>query len=350
MKPGFAVKAAILLCSVCCLSGCWGHKDINRRLLPIVLGVSEGKQEKYHVVLRIPVPGKEMIRSIEVEAETIGKAVDKIRADAEQSLDLLHTKLLLIDEPLARKGIRSILDYTIRSKELTPKALMAIVSGDFEQLMEDKRKTTVGTISFDFFSKEAGWTPRISIVHAWEAYRDIQSYTRDMAVPIISKGKDTLYHLEGSAIMQGDRMAAKISPDETIIYNLFQGMYVEGTIDVMDHATVVTDQVTVSNKAVWDGAQPKILITLKVSATIEEKQGKTNEDIIKKELEQLIANRFKKLFQTLQDNNSDALGLGRYFRNTLTEEQRKNWKPQLFPKLQCETVIDVDIRNNENLK
>ncbi|PLR68598.1 hypothetical protein CYJ36_06390 [Bacillus sp. UMB0893] len=55
----------------------------------------------------------------------------------------------------------------------------------------------------DFFEKNAGWDPRIDLTWVWQVYRSIHSYTRDVAIPMISLGETTLVKLRSAVIKNG---------------------------------------------------------------------------------------------------------------------------------------------------
>ncbi|WP_053375309.1 Ger(x)C family spore germination protein [Paenibacillus sp. FJAT-27812] len=343
-------RFVLLLSFFAFLTGCWNNKDIDKRLLPVVMGIDKGKNGNVHLYLRIPNPENNSTRTIDADEKTIDKAIDMLRTHAEESIDLLHLKLLLISEEVAKDSIKESIEFAVRSREISPKALIAIVSGDFEEVMHDQKKINVGLSAYDFFGKDSGWTPNISIIHLWEAYRGIYTDTEDTAIPIIAKGTATPFLSKGSAIMNKARMVGKISIEETLIYNLYQGQYSGGTVEVMNSSTVSLDNAHVSNHADWSGSTPKLTSHMKLMGVIEEKQGNPTNDQIKKDLEALMRKRYLSLLTRLQANKSDILGIGQYFRNQMSEEQRKKWKETYFPKLKQEFTIDVVIIDSGDLK
>lgn len=350
MKYKPLIAFILLCCSFTVLGGCWNNKDINKRMLPVIMGVTEGNEGKVQVFLRIPNLQNNTTRTLQAEAKSIDKAVDILRTHAEESVDLLHLKLLLISETTARKSIKDAIEFVIRSREISPKALVAIVSGDFSQLMHDNKKVNIGLSAYDFFGKESGWTPNISIIHIWEAYRGMYVQTEDTAIPIIAKGVSTPFMSLGSAIMNRDRMVGKMSIEETLIYNLYQGQYSGGTVELMNNATVMIDSARVHNEASWSGSTPNIKSHMKLIGVIEEEKGNPTNAEVEKELEALMLKRYSNLLSRLQAHKSDILGLGQYYRNKMTENQSENWKTVWFPKLKQEFTVNVIIRDSGDIK
>lgn len=354
--PGLR-RLFILLTILSCvglLSGCWDAKEINNRALPVVMGVTLNESNEYRVLFRIPILGDSGKRFIVVQAEasTISDAIDKLRTNMKRSLDLLHLKLILISENVARESIKEVTDFAMRTRELEPKAFVAITVGDIGQLIRSDEKSgeNEGTSFYNFFNKKAGWTPNVSLVYLWEAFRTVYADTEDMALPLISKGKETMLEFKGSAIMHRDKMVGTLTNDETLIYNLFQGRYTGGTVEVMGHASVYILKATVHNYSYWQGETPKVDSKLKLIVTLLESKEPQSNKMIQKELEVLVKERFEKLFHKLQQQKSDILGIGQYFRNKISLNQMERWKEELYPNVQVDLHVEAIIRNSGNLK
>ncbi|GAA3407419.1 Ger(x)C family spore germination protein [Paenibacillus hodogayensis] len=327
------------------LSGCWDVKDINKRYLPVVMGVDEGEKEAYRVILQIPtVRGGTQI--LEDEAKSISKAIDQIRTKAEKSIDLLHLRLFLISERLAKKGIGDVVDFAIRADDISIKGMVGIVQGKFEKTLYHQVKPTPEVSSYDYFSEESGWTPSVTIDRLWEAYRSIHSYTEDMPAPLIEAGTDTLFIFKGSAIMQGDKMIGMVSPDETMILNVFQEKYTGGTIEVAQDTSVLIKKAKVRHEKSWTAAGPRLKSSIALDIVVtESKEDESNEEIARK-IKQLIEMRAAEIVLKLHKLKSDTLSTGQIFRPMLTEDQLKNWKTEWYPKLKHEISCQVRIRDS----
>ncbi|MCU6791325.1 Ger(x)C family spore germination protein [Paenibacillus sp. WQ 127069] len=349
MIPRLMIRIGLFLCCLGCLgilTSCWDTKDINKRLMPVVMGVCKNGDQPYKIILQIPSPQKKGSQFLEGEAQTINKAIDEIRTKSEKSVDLLHLRLFLICEKTAKSNINDIVNYGVQANDISVKGLVGIVRGDFEQTMHHKIQSNPELSSYDFFSEQAGWTPDNTIKRLWEVFRDINSYTQDMAIPILSKGTDTLYNFEGSAIMRRDKMVGDISPDETLIYNAFQRKYTGGTIEVSKNSSVLIKKATISHKVKWTDVGPSMQSRLKLEVVIAENRDILSDDDIAKLLKEDIEKKAEKLINRLHTYKADALGIGQYFRRIMTESQMKNWKRQWFPQMKHEVTVDITILNN----
>ncbi|XEC92983.1 Ger(x)C family spore germination protein [Paenibacillus tarimensis] len=335
------------------LTGCWDTKPIDKRLLPVVMAVELSEDRNYTVSLRLADPSKEQVtQTISAEAPTISEAFDRMRRDEERSIDLLHLTLILIGENLGKAGIKGVIDYAMRTREIDPKALLAIVKGDIHRLMRSKEniKLEDGTELLDFFNKRAGWTPNIPVTNIWEAFRDLNSETGDMALPIIKEGTDTMFEFVSTAVMSEDRMTGTITTDDTFLYNLFQREFTGGIVEVTDRASLQIVDADVKHHASWDGIHSRLDTKMKIGAVILELKGQFNRDELKSELENMLEQRFNRMFEKLQKGRSDILRTGQLFRSKIPPDQMVFWIERWYPKLNIELQVDVVIRNHGNLK
>ncbi|MGO4699307.1 Ger(x)C family spore germination protein [Paenibacillus sp. 2TAB26] len=337
------------------LTGCWDSKPVDKRLLPLIMGVDLDEEKNTYIVsLRIPDPLSGSFYSAHAEAYTFSEALDRMRMNEERSIDLLHVSLVLVSEALAKKGIEDITQYIMRARELKSKVTLAVVRGNVAKLISDqsKKRKESSTEMLDLFNTSAGWTPNIALTHAWEVYRDILSPTADIVLPIINKGTETMFQMEGSALFHNDRMVGFISSDETMLYNLFHGRFISGIVEVTESASLQIVDANVKNQTSWEGGSPKIKSTMELKAIVLEAKAKNVLDnrILKRELEQLLEKRFQLLFIKIKQEHSDILMTGVIFRKKLTQSQIDEWENQLFPKLVIDFRTVVDIRNTGDIK
>ncbi|KKI89434.1 spore gernimation protein GerC [Bacillus sp. SA1-12] len=346
-------KMICLICMIITLCGCWDNRDINHRVLPVVLGITM-VEEQYKVFLKIPDPNGEAgkIKIVSAIGETITKAVDTISKNMESSVDLLHVKVILIERETAEKGVKDIISAFMRSREVSQKALVAICNEDMNEFFSNIQKSsgTEGTTMIDFFERNAGWNPQIALTRVWEVYRSIHSFTRDVAIPIIKTGITTNIEQVGSAIIKNGKMVEQITADETLLFNAFDGESTHGQIEVLNHASVMIIGNTMHHKSQLTDKKPymKSLVNLKV--VVLETRGDPTARMIEEELNTLLADRFKGMLSTMQKSEADILGLGQFFRNKISRKELKNWRSEYYPNLKMDIKFEIDIQNEGYLK
>ncbi|TYS90433.1 Ger(x)C family spore germination protein [Rossellomorea aquimaris] len=334
------------------MSGCWDTRDINHRVMPVVLGISKDS-DQYKVFLQIPHPQQDVIQTKVVIGfgETINEVVDNISADMESSVDLLHVKVIVIDRHLAEEGVKDLISGIMRSRDVSSKALVAICNDDINQFFKSMEKNTSpgGTTLLDFFEKNAGWDPQIALTRVWEVYRSIHSYTRDVAIPMLRLGETTLVDHVGSAVIKNGRMVEEINANETLLYNAFNGESTQGKIEVLNEGSVLILGNTIEHTSEVQ-KEPFLYTKIKLDVMILETKGDPTEKMIEKGLEKLLTDRLNKMFSKLQKSEADILGLGQFFRKEIPRMDLKEWRSKYYQNLSTDFVVDVDIRNSGNLK
>jgi len=337
--------AIIAFCIILVLTGCWDTKDINKEYLPAVMGIGKGRSNKYRVVLQIPsASGKTMF--LDKESKSISKAIDLIRTDSEKSIDLVHLRLMIIDKELAREGIGNIVDFAVRANDISIKGMLAIVDGDFEKTLYHEISPTPEVSSYDFFSEEAGWTPNQSIVRLWEAYRSQNSYSEDMAIPMLKNGDRTLFTFRGTGVMREDRLVGTLNQDETFLYNLFKGNYTGGTIEVARNTSVLIEKANVRHHRKWTESGPFLESDVTLNVVVAEKPPGENNKQIENEVREQLNRQFNDTVNKIRKYKSDVLGTGLIFRPYLSEKKIKEWKSKWYPMLELKVNVRVNVLND----
>ncbi len=336
------------------LAGCWDIKDINHRALPLMMGIAKNN-DHFIVILQIPIPTKDGAKYTIVKGigPTVSKAVENIRTNTESSIDLLHLKLIIFEKNFAEEqGIQEPINTFIRIRDISPKTIVAISDEPIDYFFEkiSKGMENQGTFVYDFFEKNAGWTPEIALTRVWEIFRSMESFTQDTAVPIVKSGKNTIFEYVGSALFKRGKLVSTISPNQTLLYNAFHGNSVYGKIEVMKHANVMIVSNSIKHDSQLIGDTPHINSVIKLKVVLQEVKGNPSEAEINKEMQDVLTKRLKKMLVTLQEDQIDLLGLGQYFRNQLSYEELKNWRSDYYPKLKMNFRIKTQIQDEGNLK
>jgi Ger(x)C family germination protein len=342
-------RSLIAISIVLFLSGCWDNRDINHRVLPVVMGVTK-KNNEYLIYLQIPVPSgnSSKVKIVTGTGKTINHAVDKISANLEDHVDLLHVKIILVDIKYAQEGLDDIIADFMRERDVSSKTLIAICDEDMDHFFTSAKQSMEpkGTALYDFFEKNAGWNPQIALTRVWEVYRSIHSYTRDVAIPIIRSGTTTVVQHVGSAVIKNGKMVAQINSDETLLFNAYNGESTQGKIEVSNHASVLIISNSISNKSLMKSNVPILKSTIKLKVVILETKGNPTSEMIKQELEAVVKQRFDQMFAKLQKSGADILGTGQYFRTKMSRAELKKWRAKYYSELKLDLHVDAIIENS----
>lgn len=347
------VLLAFALAGTLALSGCWDIKDINHRSLPVVMGVKQ-IDGTYKVLLLIPnaTPSRTDVKIISQSGSTINEILDKIDRNMENKVDLLHLKVIIFERSVAEKGLSQSVESFMRARDISNKTLTAISAGALEPLFDKltSSSTSDGTEMYDFFEKNAGWSPEVVQTRIWEVFRSMDSFTRDVVIPTIQPGRSTTIESNGAAVIKNGKMVGVIDSEESLLYNLFKGTGTQGKIEVMNHATVkiVADRLTRSSELKESQATMKGRLHLKV--TVLETVGAPTEAEIKQEIDEQLSARFQSMLKATQVKEADILGLGQYFRDKLSRENLSQWRTKYYPFLKFDFKVQVIIQDEGLLK
>ncbi|CAI6049095.1 Ger(x)C family spore germination protein [Cohnella sp. JJ-181] len=335
------------------LSGCWDIKDINHRSLPIVMGVKQ-VDRAYKVLLLIPEvsPSEAKAKIVSGSGNTINEILDEINKNMEYKVDLLHLKVIVFERSIAEKGLDQSVESFMRSKDIPNKTFTAISEGALEPLFEklEASSGSGGTEVYDFFEKNAGWSPEVVQTRIWEVFRSMDSYTRDVVIPIIKPGRTTTIESPGGAVIKNGKMVGDINSEESLLYNLFKGSGTQGKIEVMDHATVkiVSDRLNTTSE--MHAGQAVLNSRLHLKVTVVETVGTPTEAQIKKEIDKQLSMRFNGMLRSAQAKEADILGLGQLFRDEMSRADLQHWRSKYYPFMKINFKVHVVIQDEGLLK
>ncbi|WP_339147612.1 MULTISPECIES: Ger(x)C family spore germination protein [unclassified Sutcliffiella] len=343
----------ILIASLFSLTGCWDNKDINHRMMPVVLGISK-EQEEYKLFLQIPKAARGQIQTIIVRetGTTINQIIDKMSANLESSVDLLHAKVIIVDRSLAEEGMKDFISGFMRSRDVPSKALMVISQNDIEDIFTalENQEHSEETVLLDFFEKNAGWNPQIPLTRVWQVYQSIHSYTKDVSVAMINKGENSICEFVGGAVIKNGKMVEMIDPNETLLYNAFNDESNQGKIEVLDEGSVMI----LGNRMNHDGklvdGKPHFHSKLRLNVMVLETRGEASSEEIKQALTTLLLERYNRMFSKIQSSEADIFGIGQHFRKEISREELKEWRSKYYPELVFTQEIIINIQNEGNLK
>ncbi|WP_261300626.1 Ger(x)C family spore germination protein [Paenibacillus andongensis] len=344
----------LLFTCVLTLTGCWDIKDVNHRVLPIVMGISYGETKKYRVHIQIPLPYSRGLNSKVYfkEADTISKALTEIDTDIEAGIDFMHLQLIMFDRKVAEEGIQEEIAFIMRSQHMPTKALIAITSEDMGKILNHTGKTIQTDFSalINFFNKNAGWSPEINLAYLWDTFGAIHSDTEDVTIPILRSGKSTMLEFLGSAVMSKDSMKGEISREQSLLVNLFEELFQGSVVQVTHQASVAIVKCNNKIHTSWRNHEPVLQMQMQISLHLIENNGGLDVRQLETTFSNDMVKKYKDLFKQLQTKKSDALGTGEYFRNKMTFDKLKDWREIYYPQLLTEIEINSRITNTGDIE
>ena len=190
------------------LSGCWDVKDIDKRVLPLVMGITKESNDEYKVTMQIPIQKKEgetsrLVTSID---KNVSSALGQIKTNSENAVDYTQVRLIVVHESISesKEELVKLVTFLMNSSDIPTNAQLAFTNAPIEDLLSNiNDKLGVDSTSlYDFFNKGTGWAPEIISTRIWEIYRSLHSFTEDTTIPVVDAGDDTVLMYKGAAALK----------------------------------------------------------------------------------------------------------------------------------------------------
>ncbi|MED1865799.1 Ger(x)C family spore germination protein [Fictibacillus nanhaiensis] len=349
MKRSKIYKALVVFILTIFLSGCWDIKDVNKRSIPLVMGISKEGDKNFELTLQIPIPKSEnqVSRTVTERSGSIAGALGKIQTNSENAMDYSQIQLIVIQKNLARneQEFKNLIKFLMGSEEIPSRALVAITSENVKNVLSninDKLGVHASAI-YDYFYKGSVWSPELFSTPIWAVYRSLFLSTKDIAIPSVRSGKDTVLVFEGSYIFKRGKLTDRISPEETQLINMFNNKKIKGKIETLGFASVVITDNSISSEVSLKNDIAHISSTLDLEIHVLEKEdGVTNKQIEKK-LEKVNKERFYTLLSKTQKNNTDIFGFGQQFQNVIPYPKLYHWRNEYYPHLKMKFKVKAKI-------
>lgn len=370
MKSKIASLVPVLLLTLWICTGCWDRREIVDVAIVMITGVDEGQKPGIYRVhahiaepIRIGGPGesgsgqkrKEPVTHVVTE----GRNIDETRAKAERMLsrDIVtsHRRVYLIGEPLARKGIKDILDQISRNPMNRLSTLLVVAENTkAEKLMDIQvpletfdvelfrelslRKTRIPTSLKDYFI--ASTTPGQQPVMA-----------------SFAKTKENKIMMSGIAIFRDNKLEGFVKGNEAVALTGMLGGKTGGSMTiriskVKGDLSIRLDRLKLQRKVALSKGEPKFTFQVKAYGRILDNRTNldlSNPEIIRK-LNKAFSEEMEKTFQSLfrrlqKEFRTDSTGIGAL----INKKHPRYWKriekdwPKMYPDQTIKWQVNAEI-------
>lgn len=194
-------------------SGCYDANEPNDYAYVIAIGIDKAKEEnEYEISIQFAKPaqisgsgseeggsGGETLGLVTVEAPTIYSGINIANNIVSKRFQLSHTKIIVISEEIAKKGINNIIDTIVRSSDLRPNMYITVAKeGAKEYLASVEPEMEINPVKYYqliFENKSSEFVPK-SV--SQNIYFYINSSERDVVLPMVSESKEGEKKLEAT--------------------------------------------------------------------------------------------------------------------------------------------------------
>lgn len=387
------VKTGLLsLLFVCCgvlLTGCWDSLEIEDRALVLGLAIDEAPPETMEketnvthekgklpnkmirITAQIAVPGRvplgpssatsgegtqNSVWVVQVVGHSLDDALNNLQQQIADPRYLIHLRVIVISEAIAKQGLDDLNDYLRRNPEVRRRTWLLVSDGEAAKIMDVapplERVPTLYLLSMVEKSVKTGKFPLDYLGVFWTAE---SKWGQDGYLPYISiRGKENIL-IKGMAYFSEGRLVGTTSPIEIGGFMAAKGMDPGGysvlvKVPEMGFVMVKTQERHTNMKVEIQNGIPKAYLNIKLEGMISEHFGSASEidspdklDLVEKIFAEDGIKIVNKLIRDTQTKHSDILGIGEIVR----ARQSAYWNQHVHEKRDWEKIysgIPVEVR------
>ncbi len=144
----FVIFLFILLIPVF-LTGCWNRRELNDILIIQAVGIDKNRSGEFKLtyqvlkpkVLKSPLnlpssPQQKGVWCFSSTGKSIFDAIRNATLSSDKKLFWAHNKIIVINEKMAKQGIKDVLDMLLRDHEMRSDAYLIVTSQDIEKFLD----------------------------------------------------------------------------------------------------------------------------------------------------------------------------------------------------------------------
>lgn len=349
--------------------GCWNYRETGD--LWMVAGAAidwDNEDNKYVLTTEIVKPsgGKEIqmiSQTISIKSDTLFDTMRKAISVSGRRLYWAHTSILIVSDPIARRGLVPILDLLSRGGEFRSNIWIAVSrENTAKELLETKLKLYDATsLQLAEILKAQKNSSNFLNSEAWYFNKD---FADEGISPVLSTIKmvksngEFTPQIYGAAIFKKDKLIGYIDEMDTkgllfvrndlkggvIVVKNVANTTMNVSLEILKSKTTITPQIQDENIS--------MTINVKTYVAISEMEGSinllSNEGLInlKNDANKTIKAQIKKIIDKAQnDFDSDVLGFGKKIQKKAPNTWKKlepNWD-ETFKSLKTNVNVDVSI-------
>ncbi|WP_277680222.1 Ger(x)C family spore germination protein [Gracilibacillus dipsosauri] len=372
----YRIKFVFVLISFVFLAACMQTKIIEQHAIINTYGIdiSEESENLIETVI-LSYIFDEQAENVTTINYGKGKTIKEANQNAEKKSSFTflpgQIRLVLYGKETAEKGFKNYLNVLIRDARLSDMMYLAVsetTAKDILLLGQENADIDMGQYMEKLIEKEikGDSIPNVSLHKLTHTYEDPG---KDPIMPLISL-TDNKIAITGMALFQNDKYVGKISMEDAFLVNLFQNKVHDRQIHLsisrepflkyLSAPQANRDQLHLSFLIIDGESKTRLTdikelsyqtdVNLKVilnetSETFKD-ENEQFANLLEKEVEEEVKRQYKKLLATLQNANSDPLGLGSIYRAHKKNGKltAKEWH-QKFPEITINFNVDVKLIN-----
>lgn len=340
-----------LLCCCFLASGCAKEQIVDRIKLIQSIG-NDLQGDKLRVSgTYLSYEKKAKLLLFEGEVDSFNEALTPFASQADHLIAIGQLKTIVINEPLARRGISELASSIVRDPLISNRSTLVMTTDQASDILAETLKHPPAYLSDLIRQTMMNEMTPITNDHLF-----LDQYFgegQDVYLPIVAKSPDGALRMDGVGVFRGDRLKLVLTTKKGFFIKLLKEDKVETH---SSRYTFENDQnEPISFKVIYSKHRIKVqndkaVLSLKLDVDLGDYPPtlnvfENNRDMreVKKQIEQHFTAEIKTMLENFQSNEVDPIGIGNLHRT-----RQKGWNEQLFyariyPKLQFEVHTEVKI-------
>ncbi|NOU64788.1 Ger(x)C family spore germination protein [Paenibacillus sp. LMG 31461] len=379
-------KLTVLILCLLMLTGCWSRRELNELLIVLGVGV-DWKDGEYLVSFQVVNPSEISAQRrggdrppstlYQGRGKTLFEAARSLTAEAPRKVYMGHLQMYIIGEELAKRGIKDILDNSVRDNELRMDFNIVVARGDMAEnmlkLFTPVEKLPSYSMQQSLQTSQKSWAPTVAMTMD-EALNKLSGKGFELALTGIKLIGDTAigdtktnveyfqppsrFRYTGIAVFKDDKLIGWLNEQEskgyTDITNNLDSTSIEIACGEQRYTGIeITSSDSKLKASVQDG-KPKIDVSIRAEANIVDRQCRnidlTDPQTIKQleqETKQIIQSNAEATVARAKKMKSDIIGFGNQLgkdQPAYWKEVKETWNDDLFPQTIVQYKIELFIR------
>ncbi|MFS0726506.1 Ger(x)C family spore germination protein [Paenibacillus sp. 1P07SE] len=345
-------------------SGCWGHRDIDQLTVVAAIGLDAAPDNHIELSVQLVNPTlpvaagangqRRPFAMYSAKGETMFQVMEDIHKQAKKDLFFQQTRIILIDEKLARRGLEDYLDFFYRNTEQNPLSLILISKATARSTLQNAKelKEVPSDEWSDYFKNGVAFTPNMYQFLPRMDQIGHQPYAAGIAP--ISKGNEEILAIGGLAVFKQYKLVGWLTEMQSQALGWLQGEMRSGVMQFAlseedsKPSVFELDHIRVRLVPVVHGNQVAFRVSIRVNADLKSSVRNLNLTNIQsnRELEIKLAEQIQEIVEQTIDHickthNSDIIGFG----EAVHQYYPRTWK-QVGPRwheVLAELEVQVDV-------
>ncbi|MCP3741008.1 Ger(x)C family spore germination protein [Rossellomorea sp. BNER] len=332
------------------LTACTEKKIVDE--LGLINGVSydrSDEENQYLITVSFPKVSEKTSeyksKVITTNARSSKEAKMKLKQKTNFNLVSGQARLAIFGEEVAKEGIYDIVESLLRDPSIGARVHLAVASGTGNEILTKKFIDEPDNVFYIFSLLEKAQSQNsIPSINLYEFTRDYYDDGIDPILPIF-KPLENEIKLEGFAIFDEDHCVTKVHGQEIQLLFILKKNIKNGNLFFeLDSGEKVMLSYFKSKRELQVKNNDGMKVNIHIEGQIQEYDGKkdlTDRKQLKeleREMSDYLNDKFTALIGVLQENQTDPIGFGQYFRNDNTY---KDWKDINWNEVYKNMSIDV---------